>query len=285
MVDVLYRYPMNVSSSSQMILPSPYQRRYTAKKHTPMFFDSAPVAVSNKIRAIQARKTPVTLVPNDNEYTDIRPLNFGYTGGVTTSRTDFSVLTAERLVDRSKDIRLDRINKRNNARQSVLSRTSIAQQSSVGLRYQGSHVNDRKTQLQSNSTTNTSPGVRSSKNKSSSGGKMPEINRNRTREPLTDRENSLTPVEPQKKSILKTRTLHPRLHSSADRINQNNKKKNIVKIYDTDEDDYENILLDEDENDQMGMDEEFERYLESAISKCADWLIKYVFDQTVEDTN
>ncbi|CAF3443236.1 unnamed protein product [Rotaria socialis] len=274
---------MNVSPHP-VIFPSTNHRRFRTKDHSPMFFDAAPIAVNNKIKAIQARKTPLTLLSSDHDHTDIRQLNFGYNGGVTTSRTDFSVLTAERLVDRSKDIRLDRYSKRQNARQSVLSTTSIAQQSSVWPKYQVTSVGNKRNHIQSNSITNTPPAVRSIKNKSSPGGKMPDINRRRSRQPLAERANTLTPVEPQKKSILKTRPSQVKMHSSLDRIN-NNTNHNHFTTYETEEDDDENILLANEENTNIVMDEEFERYLQAALIKCADWLIKYVFNPTVDDIN
>ncbi|CAF1207218.1 unnamed protein product [Rotaria magnacalcarata] len=285
MVDVLYRSSMNVSPHPA-IFPSTHNRRFRTKDHSPVYLDAAPIAVNNKIKAIQARKTPLTLLSSDHDHTDIRQLNFGYNGGVTTSRTDFSVLTAERLVDRSKDIRLDRYSKRQNARQSVLSTTSIAQHSSVWPKCQVSSVGNKHNHVQSNSITNTPPAVRSIKNKSSPGGKIPDINRRRNRQPFAEQANTLTPIETQKKSILKTRPSQVKMHSSLDRIH-NNTNHNHFTAYETeeDDDDDENILLDDEENTNIVMDEEFERYLQAALIKCADWLIKYVFNQTVDEIN
>jgi hypothetical protein len=239
---------MNVSSQP-LVLPTNYHRRLLTTPTTPhssMFVNASPIAVSNKIKAIQARKTRLTLLPTNHDYTDMRPLNFGYNGGVTHSRTDFSVLTAERLVDRSKDIRLDRISTRQPPRPSVLSTTSTNQQSLLWPNYQSSTGCNKHLQTQSNSTTITPPAT---KNKSP-GGKMPDIPRHR------NRRNSLTPIEPQQKSTVKKNP-----------ITNTPRRTNHFLMNEGDEDD-ENLI-----------DDEFEQYLEKAIVKCADWLIKYVFNE------
>ncbi len=40
----------------------------------------------------------------------------------------------------------------------------------------------------------------------------------------------------------------------------------------------------EDENVPV-VDEEFEAYVQKAMVKCADWLIKYVFDKTYDEND
>ncbi|CAF2579277.1 unnamed protein product [Rotaria sp. Silwood2] len=257
---------MNISSQP-VVLPTNH-RRFPTRNYSPMVFNASPIAVSNKIKAIQARKTRLTPLPTDHDYTDIRRLNFGYSGGVTSSRTDFSVFTAERLVDRSKDIRLDRISKRNPPRPSVLS-TNVNQQSLLWPGYQASNEGNKQHPIPSNPPTITSPAVRSFKNKSLPCGKIPDINRRQNRQLHNDRQSSITPNEQQKKSILRTKPPQIQIHNSADRTNNND-----LRTYETEEDE-ENICI----------DEEFERYLEAAIVKCADWLIKYVFNQTVDEQN
>lgn len=259
--NLLFRSSMNVSSQP-LVLPTNHHHHHrflTTTTHPSMFVNASPIAVSNKIKAIQARKTRLTLIPANNDYTDIRPLNFGYTGGVTHSRTDFSVLTAERLVDRSKDIRLDRISTRQPPRPSVLSSTSTNQQSLLWPNYQSSTGCNKQPQTQSNSTTVTPPAT---KNKSP-GGKIPYISRHRNRQPLFNRQNSLTPIEPQPKSPIKKMPV----------INVT-ERTNHFPIHENDEDD-----------ENMAVDEEFEQYLEKAIVKCADWLIKYVFNEKSDENN
>jgi hypothetical protein len=252
---------MNVSSQP-LVLPSNHHRRFLPTSYTPMFLNASPIAVSNKIKAIQARKTRLTLVSTDAVSTDIRPLNFGYHGGVTNSRTEFSVLTAERLVDRSKDIRLDRISTRQTHRPSFLLNTSNNQQSFLWSNYQPSTACNKNHQTQLYTTITTPPAIGSPKNKSS-GSKIPDIPRRRNRQSLMDQHNSLIPIEVKQKSASKPQPSQNVVVKSRESTNNN------LNTLPTSESD------DNDEN--LHMDEEFEQYLEKAIVKCADWLIKYVF--------
>jgi hypothetical protein len=205
-----------------------------------MYIDTCPIAVSNKIKAIQARKTRLNTLTTNTGYTDIRPLNFG----CTNSKGNFTVWTAERLVDRSKDIRLDRIPTRPPARRSVLSTTSTNQQSLFWPNYQTSAVRNKQPQTYSNSTITPPPAIESIKNKSA-GGQMPEIPRRQNRPYLFDRQNSLIPTERPQKS--------PERNPLTEET--------------------------EDEEEEIVMDKDFEEYFERAIIKCADWLLKYVFNE------
>lgn len=243
---------MNVSSQPLVLPINQHRRRFLTTTHSSMAIDACPVAVSNKIKAIQARKTRLNSLPAESGYTDIRPLNFGYTGGVTNSKANVTVWTAERLVDRSKSIRLDRIPTRQPSRPSVLSTTNTTQQSLLWPNYQSSTLGHKKLQIHSNSTTITPPAIGSIRKKSA-GIKMPEIPRRQNRQPLIDRQNSFTPVEPQQKSLETT-------------INNN------LPTYETEQE--------QDEEEEILIDQEFEQYLDKAIIKCADWLIKYVFKET-----
>jgi len=240
-------------SSQPIVIPTTHRRRFLTATHPSVFIEPSPVGVCNKIKAIQARKTRFNPLPNNPSYTDIRPLNFGYTGSASNSKAKVTIWTAEKLVDRSKDIRLDRIHTRQPPRRSVLSTTSTNQQLLVWPNYQSSNPGSKQPQPHSNSTTLTPPAIRSINNKSS-GGKMPEIPR---RQPLIDRQNSMTPIELQQKLTCSERT------------NNNN-----ILLYETEED-----VEDDEEEEDLLMDKEFEQYLESATVKCADWLMKYVFNE------
>ncbi len=244
---------MNVSSQPLVLPANHHRRRLLPTTHSP-------IAVSNKIKAIQARKTRLNPLPSDSDYTDVRPLNFGYTGGATNSRTNVTVWTAERLVDRSKDVRLDRIATRQPARPSVLSSTTISQQSLLWPNYQPLTVENKQLQTQSNSTTITPPAIGSIKTKSP-GGKKVELPRRRIRQPLIERQNTTKPTEPPQK----TSQMPP--ITSPERTNENH---------------HHHFLLPKDINENeedVTMDKEFEQYLEKAMVKCADWLIKYVFKE------
>jgi hypothetical protein len=222
-----------------------------------MFVNASPIAVSNKIKAIQARKTRLTLLSTDAIYTDIRPLNFGYSGVVTSSRTELSVFTAERLVDRSKDIRLERISTRQTHRPPVLLNTNNNQQSLLWSNDQPSTTCNKQ-----HPTTLTPPFIGSSKNKSS-GSKTPGIPQRRIRQTLFDQNYSLLPNKAKQNSTSKIQSSQNLVLKSRENTNNN----------------ITNLPTSESEADEenMRMDEEFEEYLEKAIIKCADWLIKHVF--------
>jgi len=227
-----------------------------------MFVNASPIAVSNKIKAIQARKTRLTLLSTDAIYTDIRPLNFGYSGVGTSSRTELSVFTAERLFDRSKDIRLDRISTRQTNRPSILLNTSNNQQSLQWSNDQPSTTYNKQHPTQSYPTTLTPPFIGSSKNKSS-GSRIPDISRNRSRQTLFDQTNSVLPSKAKPNSTSKIQPSQNLVLKSPENTNNN----------------ITNLPTSESEADEenMNVDEEFEQYLEKAIVKCADWLIKHVF--------
>jgi hypothetical protein len=249
---------MDVSSQA-LVLPTNYRRQFLTTTRSPMFIDACPIAVSNKIKAIQARKTRLNALTTNTGYTDIRHLNFGCTTGVTNSKGNFTVWTAERLVDRSKDVRLERIPTRQPARRSVLSTTSTNQQSLFWPNYQPSVIGNKKLQTKSNSTITPPPqppAIGSIKNKPA-GGQMPEISRRQNRPPLVDRQNSFNPTELPQKSPERT-------------INHN---------LPTDETEEEEDEEEEEEEEEIVPDKDFEQYFDQAIVKCADWLLKYVFNE------
>ncbi|CAF1306070.1 unnamed protein product [Adineta steineri] len=257
---------MNVLSQP-LPLPSSRRRRGLITPRSPTFVDAAPVAVSNKIRAIQARKSRLTLVSPDAVYTDIRQLNFGYNNGVSQSRTELPVLTPERLVDRSRDIRYDRISARRSSRPTVIVNTNNNQQSIFWSNYQPLNKSTKQPQTQSNSIAYTPPGVGSAKNKSPIR-KISELPRRQIRQPSVDQHTSLIRTETKEKSSLKPQPLLSSRIQSRDRTLNNNNNNN-----------HHNLQTPEtlDNEEHMIMDAEFEEYLEKAIVKCADWLIKYVF--------
>lgn len=222
---------MNVSSQP-IVLPTTHRRRFLTTTRTPTFIDSSPIAVSNKIKAIQARKTRHT-----TGHTDIRPLNFGPGSSLGHSKSNVTIWTAERLVNRSKDVRLDRINTR---------RLGLSTTTTAGLwpNCPPSAGGNKPIQTNSNSTTITPPAISSIKNKSA-GGKMPELPRRQLRPPLTDQHNSAIFID---------------IPSPIRTINHIHIPKDLV------EEDIEELVI----------DKEFDEYLERAMIKCADWLLKYV---------
>ncbi|UJR15016.1 hypothetical protein I4U23_001993 [Adineta vaga] len=264
MVDILFRSPLMNVLSQPLVIPTTHQRRLIGSPRSPMFLNAAPIAVSNKIRAIQARKTRITLITSDAVHTDIRPLNFSCKSGVAKSRTDYSVVTAEKLVDRSKDIRLDRISARQQSRPSVVLNTNNNQPNIFWSNYQQSSKYNKQNPTQSNSTARTPPGHESAKAKSPMR-KMPDIPRRQPRQTSIDRPDPLLTVEIKERSKSKPQPTRASRIKSHDRLIHHNN----IRANDNEEDD--------DNGNNPLMDEEFEEYLEKAIVKCADWLIKYVF--------
>lgn len=206
---------MNVSSQTIVIPTNHQRRRFLPTTHRRLFPETSPIGVSNKIKAIQSRKTRLNPILTETEYTNIRPLNIGY----TNSKEKLTVWTAEKLCDRSKDFRLDRIPTRPTIvrRPSIYSTAIMNQQSALWTNKQ-----------QSPTTTSPLPAPHGSIKNKPTGGKMPEIPRRQIRSNLPQ------PV---------TTNSHETSEQETDLV----------------------------------MDKEFAEYLEKAIVKCADWLLKYVF--------
>jgi hypothetical protein len=280
---------MNVSSEAPAF-PINHHRRLLTNTHKPMLVSASPIAVNNKIRAIQTRKPRITL-QSYYDYTDIRPLNLGNGSGVT----NLGNISPEKLVERSKELRLGRISARPNPRSSVLSTTSITNQQSLLWSNLHSPMGFAK-QPQINSPT-VSPTALAPPLYKSSTGNIPDIQQrlsriqNSTRQPSIEQQILPTPVEPRHKSLPKTKASIPKAyhrtvpkskspypisHAQPLQILPNDYSKqstrNIIRLCESEDD--ENVPI---------MDEEFEEYLQKALVKCADWLMKYVFDQKYDE--
>ena len=171
-----------------------------------MLINTSPVAVRNKIKAIQARKPRFT-IPSYFVATDISPLNFSH------GTANITVLTAERLVDRSKYVRRS-FTSNASTNQPVLPWTSSFKSSS-----------DFNRKLPTNSSFTTF--------NESTRHKLPVVQMPRIRSSLSQ--------QPQLPALT-----HP-----------------------TPIDDHP---IDDD-------DDELSQYLEHSLLKCADWLMKYVFNE------
>ena len=68
MIDLLFRSSMNVSSET-LAYPINHHRRVVTNKHSSMLVNASPIAVNNKIRAIQTRKPRITL-PSYYDFTE-----------------------------------------------------------------------------------------------------------------------------------------------------------------------------------------------------------------------
>jgi hypothetical protein len=289
---------MNVSSET---LPFPVNhhanRRVLPTKHSSMFVSPSSIAVNNKIRAIQTRKPRINL-QSFYDFTDIRPLNIAQQGRISNSTNTFANLSPEKLVERSKELRLGRLTTRQNLRPSVISSNSTAnQQSLIWPSYDSPTAFFKQSQVEPIIMSPTAFGPIMNK---SSMGNIPDIHQrlNRTqtttaRPPLIEQPINLIPVDARHKSSFKTKSSIPKAYDRTiakmkspfvssnvqplpmfqnDYFKQFN--NNIIQIYESEEDD---------ENAPFVMDEEFEGYVQKAIVKCADWLIKYVFDKTYDE--
>lgn len=208
---------MNISSQTVLTIPGRHPHRLLTMT------DSSPVAVRNKIKAIQSRKPRIT-IPTYYDSTEIRPFP------MLNSSASFSVITAERLVDRSRAFR--HAAAVTTARPSILSSSSFATQSNPFQR-------------------------------------MPEIPQRRRSRPATlDRHNSLTPIDSTKTNK------SPNLLPTAANFSSH-------QIHFPSNDDQHS----DDDNEECAVDEEFQEYYDRAIVKCADWLMKYVFNNEYEPSS
>jgi hypothetical protein len=229
--------------------------------------------VNNKIRAIQTRKAHLNL-QSYYDLNEIRALNIANNGGMPNSTTTFPYLSPEKLVERSKELRLGRWTTCNNIRPSVLSTTSTTNpQSSIWPNYHSPVI----------SSTNHMPDIH----------QRPSRVPTTTRGPLTEQQNILMPIDSRHKSIPKMKSSIPKAYNQTPSKlkspfplpnpqplqtshNDSSKQLNNDKIHV-----YQNV--EEDDNVPLVMDEEFEEYLKKSTIKCADWLIKYVFDREYEE--
>jgi len=287
MTDVLFRFPMNVTTET---LPFPltthqkHHRTFT-NKHKSMLINASPIAVSNKIRAIQTRKSRINL-HSCYDYTDIRPLNLtNQTNGQSTR------VSPEKLVERSKELRLGRISTRTNPRPSVLSTTSVTNQTSLIWPSCNSQTVFAKETPSGDSPTTVTHAMNKSMNVP-----MPDIVQRSsraqtiTRQPLGEQQpNILSSIETRHQSLPKTKSSKPKIIypnvpkpkvDSLQLISNENVRQvntttaNDTKLYSSEEDDGEGVLI---------MDDEFKAYFQKAIVKCADWLMKYVIDKKYEN--
>ena len=297
MVDLLFRYPTTVSSET---LNSSINHRHhhyvVAGTRSPMYASASPVAVENKIRAIQKRKSRIIL-QSYYDFTDIRPLNIGNSGGTTNISESFSNISPQKLLEHSKNLRLGRLSTNHNSRPSVLSRTSTTNHQSSNTSGYNSPIGFAK-QSQANSST-VSSNVHKSQIDKPSARKMPNVTQdsNRAHPPvayktLTEKQTSLITAQPRHKFFPKAIPSTPKayyrtiphsgkppfpttpmqsLQVSTDNYLKESKNIQSSKLID--------IHKKQDNDVAKNTSIIHEEYLRQSIVKCADWLIKYVFDK------
>ena len=285
MVDLSFRSSLCISSELFTVPSNRQYRRLLPPPQSSMFVSASPLAANNKIRPTPTRKPRITLQAY-YDFTDIRSININNAAGITSSSANFSTLNPEKLVERSQDIRLGRIAPRQTVRPSLLSSTStLNQQSFVWPSYNSPVLTP---------TRNRSPTAH-----------MPDIHQRPSRAqtlaraPFTDPHNILTSAEPRHKSLTKTKAAIPRAYQRTISKSKSpyptsrsqampavakevskpvvTATKTPIRMCESEEDD------DEEEQKLLTADAEYEDYVEKAMVKCADWLIKYVFDQKYED--
>jgi hypothetical protein len=205
--------------SNQPLSLSNNRRALLTTAHSAMLINASPVAVRNKIKAIQARKARFT-IPSYYDSTDIRPLNFSH--GVASATANITVITAERLVDRSKDVRPS-FTSNASSNQPVLPWTTS---------FNSSSDFNRKVPTNSSFTT------------------FNESTRNKLTSVQMPRIRPSFSQQPQLPALTLPRRTHP------------------APIED-------NPIRDDDDDDELS------QYLEHSLMKCADWLMKYVFNEPI----
>ena len=240
-----------------------------------MFVSATPVTVNKKIRGSQPHKPRLTLQAY-YDFTDIRSINLANTPGITSSSASFGNLSPEKLVERSQDLRLGRLPATpTNVRSSFLPSTSVShQQSSIWPNYASAIL-------------------------SPSTGHAPDVPARTTRAHTTarpavnDQQNSFVHVEPRNRSFARTKTYLPKANA---RATPKGKSSLVLSrsqpLAATSQIDYSRVrkinAVDAYESarnhDHLPvLDSEYDDYLEKAMIKCADWLIRYVFDKTYEN--
>lgn len=238
--------------SSDSFAPLPLLR----ENPTPMIVNNSP----NKIRQVPGRKSRITLQAY-YDFTDIRSINLN------------NSLRPEKMIERSQEIRLAG---------NKTSRTSFVSSNST---------------LNQNSyywTSFNSNGLSATKNRASiiampEIGPRPSRSKNPSRQGFVEQRNASTPVEPKYKLLSRTKTTMPKsfhrtiTKSKSPMITSRvqptqflpKETNNILnnQMYESEEDDG---------NVPQVIDVEYQNYLSKAMTKCADWLIKYVFDQKYE---
>ncbi|CAF1928410.1 unnamed protein product [Rotaria magnacalcarata] len=287
-------FPMNVSSEA-IAFPINHHRHMLNGTHPSIYANASPIAVNNKIRAIQARRSRITL-QSYYDFTDIRPINLNNAGATTHSSTNFSNLSAQKLLERSKDVRLGHVPARHESRPSVLSSISTAnQQSLIWPSYNSPNGFTKQSQI--NTPTMATP-IPVLPNNKTSAHNMPDIHQRpyrtqtRTSHTLTEQQNDTLFLAARHKSLSKTKSSIPKancrkaskvkssyatpnnqplqaIHKDDLKQSKAKKNENAVHLYESEEEE-ENIVA---------IDAEFEEYIQKSTMKCADWLLKYVVDK------
>ncbi|CAF1331916.1 unnamed protein product [Didymodactylos carnosus] len=281
----------------------------------PLTYMNAPIAVSNKIRAIRARKDRSVATYVRSEIHPLNTIENNLTNNNYNSQILKERLTAEKLFDRK--FKLDRvILQQQPTRLSVLSSNPSLLWPSYGTA-----VTSRPRRSQSSSTTTITPPIESATPiKSNQIAVMPDIllkrslsrpqtkasliQMNEKKINLSDVEQPFIIVKEQDKKMFKNQSL-THLNRNFNNINKTNAIKRTIitaklktqsptpKRFQTTP--YRTMRIpeindcdnnSENKNDEEEIvDEEFQKYLPQAIEKCANWLIRYVFVDQDENKN
>ena len=269
MTELLLRTSRNVSSD----LVSPAKNStLTFRSSQPSMFISGS---SKRIRPTQTRRPRITLQAY-YDFTDVRSINFHNGNGFNNSSSNFSRIKPEKLVERSRDLRLG-ITQANRSSM-ISSHINLNQPSSLWPNFHSNSLTP---------TTNRSNIV-----------PMPDISHRTSRAQslsrtgIIDRQISPSPIESKSKTYSKTKInqnkITPRLvgQSKSPFVTPRVSQPMIIKeIAQPPANKLVDIHICQSEEQDENNDQQaalVDDYLTKAMSKCADWLIKYVFDQKFE---
>jgi hypothetical protein len=253
----------------------PDNRVLTISKYSSMFTSHSQILENNKIRASPRRKPRMTL---QSYYAFIanRPLNIVNNGEKSNRKKTISNLSLKQLVERNKELRLGHISTHHNPNRLGLSTKN--QQSLMGPSYNAPMASPKMKKL--------------------SIGNMPDIHQHSSRtqtttcQSLTEQQKILMPIDSRHQSL-------PKIQSSMPTTDQPTISKPLISTntqpipisYNDYFKQWNNTVIhlhqgeEDEDNLAMDMDEEFREYFQKAIIKCADWLIKSVFDKKYHSGN
>lgn len=271
--------------------PSSYQHHH--RLLPPMFVSASPVGTR-----IQSRKPRITLQAY-YDFTDIRSINLtqanGGTGGLNSSSANFSTLNPEKLMERSQELRLGRLAAAQSSARSPAARPSMLS-STMSFNHQSllwpSYNAPSFSATRNRSPSNHIPEIfhhRTSRAANPSRTALLDsfqLGPNETRQKSLSKSKTTTPMKTSyQRQISKSKSPYPTSRSQAIAVapvtthaKEPSKPTPPIRMYESEEE----LETDEFHLAEPNIDAEYDDYIQKAITKCADWLIKYVFDQNYE---
>jgi hypothetical protein len=290
MIDLSFRSSRN-NPTDLVTLSNRHRLLPASQTSSSMFVNASPLASNNHpIRTIQTRKPRITLQAY-YDFTDIRSINLtnnpngNGAAAMTSSSTNFSQMNPEKLMERSQELRLGRLAARPAVRPSVVSSTTTLNQQSL---LWPSYNSPSLTPTRNRSPSNHIPEIfahRVSRAHTISRTALIEQTSGHveTRHKSFSKSKANNFVKPYQRIASKSKSPYPTSRSQAiplvppNVIVKETSKPTPIRMYESEDEEVEEV------SKLPNIDAEYEDYVEKAIVKCADWLIKYVFDQKYED--